>query len=122
MLPSNESLRKDVLWGMVFSNLVMYFIILSTSSTLYAEGKEIETASQAAEALRPVAGDAAIALLTLGIISVGFLAVPVMTAGAAYDVVQSFGWASWPLLTKTSIRTTFAIASAKPHSRDAESM
>jgi Mn2+/Fe2+ NRAMP family transporter len=77
---------------MVFSNLVMYFIMLSTSATLYPRGREVNSAAQAAEALRPVAGDAAGVLFATGLIAVGFLAVPVMTAGAAYDVVQSFGW------------------------------
>jgi Mn2+/Fe2+ NRAMP family transporter len=85
--------RRDILWGMAFSNLIMYFIILSTGSTLYPSGKrEIDTAAQAAEALRPLAGDAAGILFAVGIIAVGFLAVPVMTAGAAYDLVQSLGW------------------------------
>jgi NRAMP (natural resistance-associated macrophage protein)-like metal ion transporter len=85
--------RRDILWGMAFSNLIMYFIILATGSTLYPAGqREIETAAQAADALRPLAGDAAGILFAAGIISVGFLAVPVMTAGAAYDLVQSFGW------------------------------
>jgi Mn2+/Fe2+ NRAMP family transporter len=85
--------RRDILWGMAFSNLIMYFIILSTGSTLHPAGKhEIDTAAQAAEALRPLAGDAAGALFAVGIIAVGFLAVPVMTAGAAYDLVQSLGW------------------------------
>jgi Mn2+/Fe2+ NRAMP family transporter len=85
--------RRDILWGMAFSNLIMYFIILSTGSTLYPAGRhEIETAAQAADALRPVAGDAAGVLFAAGIIAVGFLAVPVMTAGAAYDLVQSLGW------------------------------
>jgi Mn2+/Fe2+ NRAMP family transporter len=84
--------RRDVFWGMLFSNIIMYFIILSTSSTLYGQGKHVESAAQAAEALRPIAGDAAGILFATGIIAVGFLAVPVMTAGAAYDVVQSFGW------------------------------
>jgi NRAMP (natural resistance-associated macrophage protein)-like metal ion transporter len=85
--------RRDILWGMLFSNVVMYFIILATGSTLYPAGKhEISTAAQAAEALRPLAGDAAGTLFALGIVVVGFLAVPVMTTGAAYDLVQSFGW------------------------------
>src|SRR3954454_17420488 len=85
--------RRDVLWGMAFSNLIMYFIILCTGSTLYPAGRhEIETAAQAADALRPVAGDAAGVLFAAGIIAVGFLAVPVMPAGAAYDLVQSLGW------------------------------
>jgi NRAMP (natural resistance-associated macrophage protein)-like metal ion transporter len=85
--------RRDILWGMAFSNIIMYFIILSTGSTLYPAGqRDIDTAAQAAEALRPVAGDAAGILFAVGIIAVGFLAVPVMTAGAGYDLVQSFGW------------------------------
>jgi Mn2+/Fe2+ NRAMP family transporter len=85
--------RRDVLWGMAFSNLIMYFIILCTGSTLYPAGRhEIETAAQAADALRPLAGDAAGVLFAAGIIAVGFLAVPVMTTGAAYDLVQSLGW------------------------------
>ncbi|HYC30731.1 MAG TPA: Nramp family divalent metal transporter [Gemmatimonadales bacterium] len=85
--------RRDILWGMGFSNLIMYFIILATGSTLYPAGQhDIETAAQAADALRPLAGDAAGILFALGIIAVGFLAVPVMTAGAAYDLVQSLGW------------------------------
>jgi Mn2+/Fe2+ NRAMP family transporter len=85
--------RRDIIWGMAFSNLIMYFIILSTGATLYPAGKhDIDTAAQAAEALRPLVGDAAGILFAVGIIAVGFLAVPVMTAGAAYDLVQSFGW------------------------------
>jgi Mn2+/Fe2+ NRAMP family transporter len=78
---------------MAFSNLIMYFIILATGSTLYPAGKhQIDTAAQAAEALRPLAGDAAGILFAVGVIAVGFLAVPVMTAGAAYDLVPSLGW------------------------------
>jgi NRAMP (natural resistance-associated macrophage protein)-like metal ion transporter len=85
--------RRDILIGMIFSNLVMYFIILSTGSTLYAAGQhEVETAAQAAEALRPLAGEGASALFALGLIGVGLLAVPVMTTGAAYDLAQSLGW------------------------------
>ncbi len=85
--------RRDVLIGMLFSNAVMYFIIMSTGATLHAHGQtNIETAAQAAEALRPLAGAGASVLFTVGIIGVGFLAVPVMTAGAAYDLAQAFGW------------------------------
>lgn len=85
--------RRDILIGMTFSNLIMYFIILSTGSTLYESGKhDIETAAQAADALRPLAGDAAGILFAAGIIGVGFLAVPVMTTGAAYDLAQALGW------------------------------
>lgn len=85
--------RRDVLLGMFFSNLVMYFIILATGSTLYPAGQNtIDSAAQAAQALRPLAGDAAGILFALGIIGVGFLSVPVMTAGAAYDLAQTLGW------------------------------
>lgn len=85
--------RRDVFIGMLFSNAVMYFIIMSTGVTLHAHGQtNIETAAQAAEALRPLAGAGASVLFTAGIIGVGFLAVPVMTAGAAYDLAQAFGW------------------------------
>jgi Mn2+/Fe2+ NRAMP family transporter len=78
---------------MFFSNLVMYFIILSTASTLFKAGTtEINTAAEAAQALRPLAGDAASVLFALGVIGVGFLAVPVMTTGAAYDLCQVVGW------------------------------
>jgi Mn2+/Fe2+ NRAMP family transporter len=83
----------DVIVGMLFSNLVMYFIILSTAATLFVAGKHnIDSAAQAAEALRPLAGKAAGLLFALGIVGVGFLAVPVMTTGAAYDLCQSTGW------------------------------
>jgi Mn2+/Fe2+ NRAMP family transporter len=85
--------RRDIWIGMIFSNLVMYFIILSTGSTLYPAGvHDISTAAQAAQALEPLAGAGASALFTLGLIGVGFLAVPVMTTGAAYDIAQSLGW------------------------------
>jgi Mn2+/Fe2+ NRAMP family transporter len=78
---------------MLFSNAVMYFIIMSTGATLHAHGQtNIETAAQAAEALRPLAGAGGSLLFAVGIIGVGFLAVPVMTAGAAYDLTQAFGW------------------------------
>jgi NRAMP (natural resistance-associated macrophage protein)-like metal ion transporter len=87
--------RRDILLGMAFSNIIMYFIILSTASTLYKAGhNDIETAAQAAEALRPLAGDAAGILFAVGVIGVGFLAVPIMTAGAAYDLSQVLGWQS----------------------------
>jgi NRAMP (natural resistance-associated macrophage protein)-like metal ion transporter len=85
--------RQDILFGMFFSNLVMYFIILSTSATLYRAGKtDVESAADAARALQPIAGSAAGLLFALGVIGVGFLAVPVMTTGAAYDLAQTLGW------------------------------
>ena len=93
---TNEELRRsahDVGVGMLFSNIVMYFIILSTAATLFKAGKtDINTAAEAAQALRPLAGNLAGFLFAIGVIGVGFLAVPVMTIGAAYDVAQTFGW------------------------------
>jgi Mn2+/Fe2+ NRAMP family transporter len=85
--------QRDILSGMFFSNAVMYFIILATASTLYANGQhEIQTAAQAAAALKPLAGNLAGTLFALGVVAVGFLAVPVMTTGAAYDLAQVMGW------------------------------
>jgi Mn2+/Fe2+ NRAMP family transporter len=84
--------RRDVLTGMIFSNVILYFILMATGVTLYPSGHtNIETAAQAASALEPLAGAGAKWLFALGVIGVGFLAVPVMTTGAAYDVVQGIG-------------------------------
>jgi len=85
--------RRDVFMGMFFSNLVMYFIILTTAATLHAHGQtEIETAKQAAEALRPLAGSGAYLLFTLGLIGTGMLAVPVLAGSAAYAVAEAQSW------------------------------
>jgi Mn2+/Fe2+ NRAMP family transporter len=71
----------------------MYAIVLSTAATLHASGQtEIKSASDAAQALRPIAGDAAGILLALGLIGSGFLAVPVLTGSAAYAMSEAFGW------------------------------
>jgi Mn2+/Fe2+ NRAMP family transporter len=79
--------------GMFFSNLVMYFIILTTAATLFKAGKtDIESATDAAQALRPLAGDGAYVLLALGLIGAGFLAVPILTGSAAYGVAEALGW------------------------------
>ncbi len=85
--------RRDVVVGMIFANVIMYFIMLSTASTLYSAGHhDISSAADAARALEPIAGKGAELLFAIGIVGVGFLAVPVMTAGAAYDVAQAAGW------------------------------
>jgi NRAMP (natural resistance-associated macrophage protein)-like metal ion transporter len=93
---SDEELRTartDVLTGMFFSNLVMYFIILTTAATLHAHGQtHIATARQAAEALRPLAGHGAYLLFTLGLIGTGMLAVPVLAGSAAYAVSEAKEW------------------------------
>jgi len=88
-----KAARTDVFTGMFFSNLVMYFIILTTAATLNAHGQtNIETARQAAEALRPLAGSAAYLLFTIGLIGTGILAVPVLAGSAAYAVSEAAGW------------------------------
>jgi Mn2+/Fe2+ NRAMP family transporter len=83
----------DIVTGMAFSNVIMYFIMLATASTLFPAGQtDINTAAEAAQALQPLAGKAAGLLFALGVVGVGFLAVPVMISGAAYDLCQTFGW------------------------------
>jgi NRAMP (natural resistance-associated macrophage protein)-like metal ion transporter len=93
---SGQQLRRsayDVAFGMLFSSVVMYFIILAASATLFKVGHPaINTAADAAKALEPLAGRAASVLFAVGVIGVGCIAVPVMTIGAAFDLAQSFGW------------------------------
>ena len=85
--------RTDVVTGMAFSNVVMFFIILCTAATLHRAGThEIDTSRQAAEALRPLAGDAAYLLFTLGIVGTGLLAVPILAGSASYAVAELFAW------------------------------
>ncbi|MDQ6793461.1 MAG: divalent metal cation transporter, partial [Chloroflexota bacterium] len=85
----------DTITGMVFSEVVAYFIILATGATLFVAGKtDITSATDAAEALRPLAGDASAILLAVGLIGAGVLAVPVLTGSAAYGVAEAFGWRS----------------------------
>jgi NRAMP (natural resistance-associated macrophage protein)-like metal ion transporter len=82
----------DVYIGMFLSNLVMYFIILATAATLFASGKtNIQSATDAALALEPLAGKAASWLLALGLIGSGFLAVPILTGSSAYAVTEAVG-------------------------------
>jgi NRAMP (natural resistance-associated macrophage protein)-like metal ion transporter len=86
-------IKTDTFIGMGFSNLVAYFIILTTAVTLGAHGiTTIQTSAQAAEALRPVAGEFAFLLFALGIVGTGLLAVPVLAGSAAYAVTESFKW------------------------------
>jgi len=93
---TDEELRRsrtDVMTGMFFSNLVMYFIILTTAATLHSHGKTtIDTAQQAAEALKPLAGKGAYLLFTLGLIGTGMLGVPVLAGAAAYAVAEARAW------------------------------
>jgi Mn2+/Fe2+ NRAMP family transporter len=83
----------DVGVGAFFSNMVMFFIILTTAITLNKHGiTKIETTRQAAEALRPFAGKFATTLFTLGIVGVGFLAIPTLAGSAAYAFAETLGW------------------------------
>ena len=85
----------DTMAGMVFSEIVAYFIILTTGATLFVAGKhDVASATDAAQALRPLAGDASALLLAVGLIGAGVLAVPVLTGSAAYGVTEAFGWRS----------------------------
>jgi Mn2+/Fe2+ NRAMP family transporter len=71
----------------------MYFIILATAATLFKAGKtDIKSAAEAAEALRPLAGDLSAVLLAVGLIGAGVLAVPILSASAAYALSEAFGW------------------------------
>lgn len=92
---SKEELKYkawDVNAGMLFSNVVMYFIILATAATLFKTGKtDVQSATDAAQALRPLAGNGAYFLLAAGLIGAGFLAVPILTGSSAYAVAESFG-------------------------------
>jgi len=93
---TNAELRKsrnDVVSGMFFSNLIMYFIILTTAATLHAHGKTtISTAQDAAEALRPLAGNGAYWLFSLGLIGAGMLGVPVLAGSSAYAIAEGATW------------------------------
>jgi Mn2+/Fe2+ NRAMP family transporter len=91
--PELDRIKIDTTVGMIFSNLIAFFIILTTASVLNANGvTNINSASQAAEALRPLAGDFTFLLFALGIIGTGLLAVPVLAGSAAYGVAEAFGW------------------------------
>ena len=90
---SLKRIKTDTTIGMAFSNLVAFSIILTTAATLSVHGiTNIQTSAQAAEALRPLAGEFAFALFALGIIGTGLLAVPVLAGSAAYAVTESFQW------------------------------
>jgi NRAMP (natural resistance-associated macrophage protein)-like metal ion transporter len=88
-----KTARADTVAGMFFSNLIMYFIILTTAATLHVHGQtNITTARQAAEALRPLAGNGAYLLFTLGLIGTGMLGVPVLVGSCAYAVAEGAAW------------------------------
>src|SRR4029077_20884484 len=84
--------RTDVVIGMAFSNLVMYFIILTSAAVLAAHGKtSVQTADQAAAALAPLAGPFAFVVFSVGLIGAGLLAIPILTGSPAYAVKEFFG-------------------------------
>ena len=86
-------LRWDTWSGMFYSDLTSYFIILATAVTLNVQGvTDIETAAQAASALRPLAGDFAFILFAMGILGVGLIGVPVLAGSAAYALAEAMGW------------------------------
>jgi Mn2+/Fe2+ NRAMP family transporter len=78
---------------MALSNIVMYFIILAAATTLHASGQtNIQSAAEAAQALKPLAGSLASALFAIGIVGGGLLAIPILTGASAYAVAESFDW------------------------------
>ena len=91
--PEIDRIAVDTTVGMIFSNAIAFFIILTTAAVLNAGGvTNIQTAAQAAAALRPLAGEFAFLLFALGIIGTGLLAIPVLAGSAAYGVAEAFGW------------------------------
>jgi NRAMP (natural resistance-associated macrophage protein)-like metal ion transporter len=88
-----NEMKQDVDFGMTFSGLVMYFIILTTGTVLYNGGvHQIDTVEQAAIALKPLAGNLAYLLFAIGVIGTGLLAIPVLSGALSYIITETFGW------------------------------
>ncbi len=88
-----SDMKKDVDAGMLFSNIVMWFIIVTTGTVLFNGGiRQIDTVEQAAEALKPLAGNSAYLLFALGVIGTGLLAIPVLSGSLSYIFCETFGW------------------------------
>lgn len=88
-----EPMRSDTYLGMAFSNLIAYFIILDTAAVLHTHGiTDIQTTEQAAEALRPLAGELAFLLFSIGIIGTGLIAIPVLAGSSAYALAEALKW------------------------------
>lgn len=88
-----KRVKRDTYIGMIFSNAVAFFIMLLGAVVLYTAGiRDVTSAAQAAQALRPLAGDFTFALFAGGIIATGLLAVPVLASASAYAVAEAFGW------------------------------
>lgn len=103
-------MRLDTIAGMFFSNLVMWFVIITTASTFFNNNiTEIKTADQAALALRPLAGDFAFLLFALGIVGTGLLAIPVLAGSASYAFSEAFGWREGLYRKFTQARGFYAV-------------
>jgi NRAMP (natural resistance-associated macrophage protein)-like metal ion transporter len=106
-------IKTDTYIGMMYSNLIAFCIMLTTAATLHAAGiTQIGSAAQAAEALRPLAGDFAFVLFAAGIIGTGLLAVPVLAGSAAYAVAETFRWPIGLGLPLAEARNFYAILTA----------
>ncbi|HET7197611.1 MAG TPA: divalent metal cation transporter [Burkholderiales bacterium] len=107
-----QRIKVDTYIGMMFSNLIAFCIMLTTAATLHAAGiVQVESAAQAAGALRPLAGELAFALFAAGIIGTGLLAVPVLAGSAAYAVAESFRWPIGLGLPLAEARNFYAVLS-----------
>ncbi|WP_332860244.1 divalent metal cation transporter [Janthinobacterium svalbardensis] len=105
-----QRIKMDTAIGMGFSNLVAFFIMLTTAVTLGAQGiTHIDTSAQAASALRPIAGEFAFALFSLGIIGTGLLAIPVLAGSAAYAMAGAFHWKNSLELAPKAAKKFYAI-------------
>ncbi|MGZ5233681.1 MAG: NRAMP family divalent metal transporter, partial [Burkholderiales bacterium] len=105
-------LKLDTYFGMGFSNVVAFFIMLTAAVTLHVNGiTDIQTSAQAAEALRPIAGEFAFTLFAAGIVGTGLLAVPVLAGSAAYAVAEAFSWPIGLGRTMTEARGFYTILS-----------
>jgi Mn2+/Fe2+ NRAMP family transporter len=88
-----HDMQNDVDFGMAFSGLVMYFIILTTGTVLFQAGvNQIDTVEQAALALKPLAGNLAYLLFAIGVIGTGLIAIPVLSGSLSYIFTETFGW------------------------------
>ena len=105
-----NSLRLDTRIGMTFSNLITFCIIIITSSTLFKAGlHDVTTLKDAAEALKPLAGEYSYLLFTAGIISSGFLAIPILAGSAAYVIAEVFGWSQGLSKTFTKAKEFYGV-------------
>ena len=108
-----QRMKIDTFLGMGFSNLVAFFIMLTTAVTLNAHGvTDIQTTAQAATALKPIAGEFAFLLFTLGIVGTGLLAVPVLAGSAAYAVAGTFRWKNSLEMSPTTAKEFYSIIAA----------